>query len=139
MLNQNDLEKQISSSDLKSYIACGSHLLDLHVKGSLDAGEIGHFNSKCRRPSGIPYKCIVPKSLTNVLIACRAYGASHIALSACRVNKDMAQLGWAAGNAIRIMLDEKLSNTRQVDVAKLQSIGYTGFACNVKTLESRIE
>ncbi len=134
MLRQSDLLERISSRNLKRHIACGSHTLDFHVYGNIDDGKVREFNKKIQ-PSGIPYDCLIPKRFDNVLVACRAYGASHIALSARRINKDMAQLGWAAGNAIRICFEEDLGNTRNVCVSKLQSKEYTNFAESVKHLE----
>jgi hypothetical protein len=139
MLRQSDLSIKIQSADLKNFIACGSGGIDLHVKGSLDSTDIGEFNEKSLKPSGIPYNCLIPKTLDNVLVACRAYGASHIALSARRVNKDMAQLGWAAGHALRFCCKKNLDNTRKVDVAALQGQDYTGFSNSVKELEKRMK
>lgn len=100
MLRQQDLAKLIRSSDLGRNIACGSHEIDFHVYGSLTFDKVNAFNEEKLCPSGIPYDCLIPVRFDNVLVACRAYGASHIALAARRVNKDMAQLGWAAGNAV---------------------------------------
>lgn len=140
MLNQNDLEKQISSNDLGDSIACGSHIIDFHVYGSIDPKVVKYFNDMKLRPSGIPYRCLIPLKCLNVLIACRAYGASHIALAARRVNKDMAQLGWAAGNAIKWCLEQQheIVNVRSVNISDLQSENYTGFKSNVQYIESEI-
>ncbi|MDR0565855.1 MAG: FAD-dependent oxidoreductase [Prevotellaceae bacterium] len=137
MLRQQDLEERISSANLKDYIACGSLVIDFHVYGSLIWEEVQEANKRLQ-PSGIPYRCLLPKALDNVWIACRAYGASHIALAARRVNKDMAQLGWAAGHAARMCVEKKLENTRAVTVEKLQDDDYTCFATNVKKLEERL-
>jgi hypothetical protein len=139
MLRQSDLSIKIQSADLKDFIACGSHEIDLHVKGSLNSTDIDKFNANCLQPSGIPYNCLIPKALDNVLVACRAYGASHIALSARRVNKDMAQIGWAAGHAVRFCLENNLDDTRKIDVKTLQSPAYSGFENSVKELEKRMK
>jgi hypothetical protein len=47
----------------------------------------------------------LPKRFSNALIACRGFGASQIAASAARTNKLVAQLGWAAGNAVKYCMD----------------------------------
>lgn len=138
MLRQQDLAEKISSATLKRYIACGSHTIDFHVMGSISWEDMDTFNNSKLWPSGIPYDCLLPQTLDNVWIACRAYGASHIALAARRVNKDMAQLGWAAGHAARMCIENKLVNTRQADVTALQGAAYTGFADNVKKLEEKL-
>jgi hypothetical protein len=140
MLRQQDLAKLIRSSDLGRNIACGSHEIDFHVYGSLTFDKVNAFNEEKLCPSGIPYDCLIPVRFDNVLVACRAYGASHIALAARRVNKDMAQLGWAAGNAVKWCL-RNLSDTqdvRKVNIIDLQSDRYTGFASDVKYMEKEI-
>lgn len=139
MLREIDLTRTISSTSLGRNIACGSHEIDFHVYGSLNFERIANFNQNKIRPSGIPYECLIPKRFDNTLIACRAYGASHIALAARRVNKDMAQLGWAAGNAIKMCLDDSLSNTRDVNVSTLQGDEYTGFKSAVQKLENTLD
>jgi hypothetical protein len=72
----------------------------------------------------------------NVLIASRCYGASQIALASARGNFVMAQLGWAAGNAIKICLNSNHDDVRRVNIALLQSAEYTDFKNRVKKLES---
>jgi flavin-dependent dehydrogenase len=139
MLRQSDLARKIQLADLKDFIACSSYEIDLHMKGSLDSGKINAFNAQSLQVSGIPYKCLIPRALDNVLIACRAFGASHIALAARRINKDMAQLGWAAGHAMRLCCGKNLDNTRDVCVATLQGSGYTGLSDSVRKLEERMK
>jgi hypothetical protein len=144
MLRQSDLTDKIHSDSAylkeKKFIACGCHDdVDFHVYGSLSRQEVKAFDKNYLQPSGIPYDCIIPKVLDNTLIACRAYGATHIALAARRINKDMAQLGWAAGHAVRFCLEKKLSDTRKADVKILQSAEYTGFVDSVKEVEKRMK
>ena len=134
MLRQVDLTIKISSVDLKRYIACGSHSVDFHTWKSIKREDVSRFNNENLVPSGIPYDCLLPIGLNNVLIACRAFGASHIALAARRVNKDMAQLGWAAGFAVKQCLDNTHVNLRNINVGYLQE--ESGFSENVKLLES---
>lgn len=138
MLNQQDLEIEISSENLGRNITCGSHNLDFHVYGSISSKDVKAFNEKIR-PSGISYESLIPRRFDNVLIACRAYGASHIALAARRTNKDMAQLGWAAGHAIRICMEDQLDNVRKVCVKKLQTADYTDFENSVNELEKYLK
>lgn len=133
MLRQNDLTKTITTETLGDSIACGGHTVDFHVYGTIDSDKVMAFNNTQLSVSGIPYGCIVPKKLNNVLIACRAYGASHIALAARRVNKDMAQLGWAAGFALKQCIENNFSNTREVDIKKIQE--ETGFIASIHILQ----
>lgn len=140
MLIQQDLTRLLTSSDIGRNIALGSHEIDFHVYGYLSVEEIGKFNDKQLRPSGIPFDCMVPKRFDNVLVACRAYGASHIALAARRINKDMAQLGWAAGNAIKWCLRNLGAdcNVRNTNVSDIQSDEYTGFKKEIENIEQSI-
>lgn len=140
MLIQQDLTKLLTSSDIGRNIAMGSHEIDFHVYGYLPVGDIRKFNNEQLRPSGIPFDCMVPKRFDNVLVACRAYGASHIALAARRINKDMAQLGWAAGNAIKWCLRNlgKDCNVRNTDIPDLQYDEYTGFKKEIENIEKSI-
>lgn len=118
MLRQEDLTRLIDPHHLRHYIACGSHSIDFHVYGTLDSKKVLDYNRSVV-PSGIPYESLCPRKLANTLIACRAYGASHIALAARRVNKDMAQLGWAAGYAMRQCINTGIT-IREVDIEKIQ-------------------
>lgn len=132
MLKQKDLTEKIDSGDLKHFIACGGHTVDFQgIERRVDFSE---FNKQVV-VSGIPYECIIPKKLTNVLIACRAFGVSHIALSARRINKDMSQLGWAAGHAIGICIEKEYANTRDVikNISELQQV--TKFKSGVEFIE----
>jgi hypothetical protein len=103
MLTQNDLAKMYTA--VENAIAIGTHPVDMHNGNSLNNDAIKQFNENGLRPYGIPYQCLLPKRFSNVLIACRAFGASQIAASAARTNKLVAQLGWAAGNATKYCLD----------------------------------
>ena len=49
-----------------------------------------------------------------------------------RLNKDMAQLGWAAGFAVRECMEGNLDDVRLVDVTQIQK--KSGFKENVQRL-----
>ncbi len=142
MLRQDDLTKLISSEKLERNIAEGSHSVDFHIENGLNITELNNFNNKEKplyRPYGIPYDCLIPANYENVLIASRCYGASQIALASARVNMVMAQLGWAAGNAIRFCLNNNiLDDVRNIDINTLQSDDYTQFKSRVQKLESKM-
>ncbi|MEX0745444.1 MAG: FAD-dependent oxidoreductase [Phycisphaeraceae bacterium] len=54
----------------------------------------------------MPYRIMLPKGLSNVLIACRALGVSLDAQYTCRMQRDMQRIGEAAGNAAALALRE---------------------------------
>jgi hypothetical protein len=131
LLNQNDLVKDVREcEDLKKerYIAIGSHNVDMHNQWGLSG--IQEFNKNPLRPYGIKYDSLIPSFLANVLVCCKAFGASPIAISSARTVKTISQIGWAGGCAIKLCLDWNLKDTTMDDdlVEKLQSDKYTNFA-----------
>ena len=73
-------------------IATADHMLDSHgVKGA-PCGEL-------KQPYGIPYRCLLPKGTSNVLVAGRCASFDTVAASSCRLSRAMMRLGEAAGLA----------------------------------------
>lgn len=117
MLTTDDLQTRITSSNLASehIVALSTWYCDIH-----SAQE--SYSVATDIPNGIPYECMIPECYSNVLVACRAYGASHLALSSCRLAKTMMELGHSAGTAILQLLESNVrGDVRTVDVAALQS------------------
>ena len=140
MLNENNFYVQISSANmatgdnLDKKIAYGNHIADSHGDSSINVAAI---NANLV-PYGVPYGSIVPIGLTNTFVASRGAGMTHIGACSFRLNKDVMQLGYAAGKAAQIYLEQELSDTRDVDVELLQSAGYTNFVGLVERLERYI-
>jgi hypothetical protein len=87
-------------------IAFADHPLDLHghtnMKKSVNrTGELQH-------PYAIPYRCLLPQDVDNLLVACRGSGFSHLAASSCRLSRTMMALGEAAGTAAALCLDAQV-------------------------------
>ncbi len=75
----------------------------------------------CRRYlAAIPYGAIVPRSVENLLVAGRAYSATHDAMSLARMQRDMASLGAAAGTAAALAAQQRVSPGR-LDAETLQA------------------
>ncbi|GAA3411367.1 FAD-dependent oxidoreductase [Paenibacillus hodogayensis] len=74
-----------------------------------------------RKVSGydIPYRCMVPDSLDNLLVAGRAISATHVAMSSMRVQPTCYALGQAAGIAASLAIDGGLA-CRNVPIGELQ-------------------
>lgn len=140
MLNENNFYVQISSdnmatgNNLDKKIAYGNHIADSHGDNSINVTAI---NANLV-PYGVPYGCIVPVELTNTFVASRGAGMTHIGACSYRLNKDVMQLGYAAGKAAQIYLEQGLADIRNVDVEQLQSAGYTNFVGLVERLERYI-
>lgn len=94
-------------------IATGGYPIDIH---NPTGGEV----RLTRIPAyGIPYRCLTPRSLDNVLVAGRSFSATHEALATARVMATCMAMGQAAGEAGAWAVREECG-TRQVDVPGLQ-------------------
>lgn len=92
VLREKDLRDTWENQTHPDMIAVADHPCDIHGPG----GGLVPVASAY----GIPYRCLLPDStLTNLLVACRGAGFSHVAASSCRLQRTMIQLGHAAGVA----------------------------------------
>lgn len=123
MLTQNDLSTLAQNET--DVIAVGSHNVDCHVSTGL--GDITTFNATMLKPYSIRYGSIVPTNINNCFVASKCFGASQLAQFSARISKVINQLGWTAGNATLIALQDGLSDIRNVDMTKLKSAEYTDF------------
>jgi hypothetical protein len=94
-------------------IATGGYPIDIH---SPTGGEV----TLVRVPAyGIPYRCLTPKGLDNLLVAGRSISADHTALASARVMATCMAMGQAAGTAAALAARDGAS-TRQVAVGRLR-------------------
>jgi hypothetical protein len=61
---------------------------------------------------GIPYRCLLPREVSNLLVAGRAISASHEALGATRVMGTCLALGEACGTAAALAREKQLEVTK---------------------------
>ena len=101
-------------------IAAGCHPVDLHVSSPL-------FNGKTivRRHCGdfyhIPYRCLTPRGLDNVLVPGRCLSATFEGQGSPRVQATCMATGQAAGTAAALCVRENLA-TRQAPIETLQNM-----------------
>jgi len=112
VLNENDLQAGVANQKHKDIIAIADHPVDVH-------------GSKARYycmpgPYGIPFRCLLPQGMRNLMIASRAASFSHIAASSCRLQRTMMTIGQAAGNAAALAVRNRI-NVGQVDIVALQN------------------
>lgn len=139
LLNENNLYKKVNSKNIKDgglldrIIAVGNHPVDIHSSNvtNVDSKTI----NQNLHPYGVPYGCIIPKGLKNVLVASRSSGFTHIAASSFRLNKDMMQLGWAAGHSANLFVTYANKDFRKIDIDLLQSSSYIDIVDTVEILE----
>lgn len=68
---------------------------------------------------GIPYRCLLPQGVENLLVAGRCFSASHEALASARMMPSCMAMGQAAGTAAAMAVDAQVS-PRQVDAVRLR-------------------
>ena len=68
---------------------------------------------------GIPYRCLVPKKIDNLLVAGRCISGTHEAHGSYRVMSHCMALGQAAGTAAALAIKNKVS-PRKIDIKLLQ-------------------
>ncbi len=103
-------------------IANGSYNIDIH-------NPIGEGTVLKRLKPGewyqIPYRCLVPKNIDNLLIGCRAISSTHEAHSSLRIMPIVAAIGEAAGTAAALCVKENtiprnLNTTKLCETLKSQ-------------------
>jgi hypothetical protein len=112
VLNQNDLLAGYNKQAQKDIIALADHPMDVH----------GRNTSLSTLPEayGIPYRCLIPKGWSNLMVACRGAGFSHLAASSCRLSRTMIAIGHAAGFATSLAAREKIP-VPEVPVLRIQA------------------
>jgi hypothetical protein len=67
----------------------------------------------------IPYRCLVPKQVENLLVAGRCFSATHEALASARMIPSCMAMGQAAGTAAALAAARKIK-PRELDMRLLQ-------------------
>ncbi|MEW6360122.1 MAG: FAD-dependent oxidoreductase [Planctomycetota bacterium] len=67
----------------------------------------------------VPYRCLLPRDVEGMLVACRAISMTHDAHNQLRMQNDMQRLGEAAGTAAGLAVKNKVA-PRALDVKLLQ-------------------
>ncbi|MGB2800475.1 MAG: FAD-dependent oxidoreductase [Dehalococcoidia bacterium] len=91
--------------------------IELHAEGKstvLEFLEPGEYYE-------IPYRCLLPREVANMIVAGRCLSASYEAQASARVSGPCMAMGEAAGIAAVLAL-KKDGNVAEVDISELQSI-----------------
>jgi hypothetical protein len=102
VLTEDDIRKQRPFDDA---IATGCWYMDVHPLRATPgaAQEQKGFQPE---PYDIPYRSLLPKKLTNLLVAGRCHSATQLAASSTRVNVTAMAMGQAAGTAAALALQK---------------------------------
>jgi len=98
ILTQKDLLEGLSRQTHQDMITLADHPMDIH-------GSNSHLKT-IKEAYGVPYRCLIPQGWTNLLVAGKCAGFSHIAASSCRLSRTMMSLGHAAGFAASVAAKE---------------------------------
>lgn len=115
VLSQEDLINCVKFDDS---IAAGNYDIDIH---NPEGTGTSHHYFKPGEYYTIPYRSLIPKNITNMLVAGRCISTTHEAQASIRIMPICCCLGEAAGKAIAIA---KADNTtvKEISIEKLQSM-----------------
>lgn len=111
MLDRDDI---LGCRKFEDAITVASYPIDIHRPN--DNGCTLEWCGDCY---DIPYRCLVPKKITNLLVAGRCISATHEAMASTRVMATCMALGEAAGRAAAIAVQDKVQ-PKDVDTNKLR-------------------
>ena len=97
-------------------IGRGIYLIDIH-----NPTEVGKPSTlvELEKPYDIPYRCMIPKGVENLIVAGRCISGDHVALSSYREQSHCMIMGEAAGNAAALVVDRG-KTPREISVQELR-------------------
>ncbi len=97
-------------------VAC-NYDMDIH---NPEGKGTSHYFFKPDEYYTIPYRCLIPKEASNLLVAGRCISSDHYAQASYRIMPVVCCIGEAAGTAVALALKNKIT-VREVNVKELQS------------------
>lgn len=97
-------------------VAQTNYEIDIHSPDALKTTD-----ERLIKGYDIPYRCMVPKEIDNLLVAGRSISATHVAMSSMRVQATCYALGQAAGIAAAISLDDS-NAISEISMNKLHAV-----------------
>lgn len=98
-------------------IAVGNYDIDIH---NPEGSGTSHYYFPPGQYYTIPYRCLIPKGVNNLLITGRCVSATHEAQASIRIMPIVCCLGEAAGTAVSIACSDGV-DTSHVDIHKLRA------------------
>ncbi len=102
-------------------ISLGGFFVDIHAYDGAPEGFVPPKGTQVKGYGsyGIPFRCLVPQKVGNVVVAGRSLSADQAAQGSARVMGPCMMMGQAAGTAAAMAAEERVE-LRNVDVARLQ-------------------
>ena len=92
------IEPKVTYAHRRDVIARCNYDVDIHDPNGTKAQII-----RLKQPYEIPYRCLLPKGVDNLLVAGRPVSADHVAHSSLRIQPNCYALGQAAGTAAALV------------------------------------
>ncbi len=99
-------------------IAVANYDIDIH---SPTGGGTSHYYFGSGEWYEIPYRCLTPQGMDNLLVAGRCISSTHEAQASFRIMPFCSELGQAAGVAVAVASEAGV-DTRRVDVTRVRAI-----------------
>ncbi len=113
-LNENDI---LNGASFEDGVSCGTFAIDIHPP----EGQQQIFTGSGKSVYEIPYRCMLPQGIDNLLVAGRCISATHTAYGSIRVMATCMAMGEGAGTAAAIIAGKNCS-TREIDTAQLRQV-----------------
>ena len=113
ILTAEDIQQRRQFEDA---VVLGSHFIDIHPVADSRWQTI-----RIRGTYQIPYRCLLPKGVDNLLVAGRCISATHEAHASLRIMNTCVALGEAAGTAAGIAIEEGVM-PREVDGGRMKKM-----------------
>lgn len=114
-LTVDDLMKRARFEDA---IAVANYSIDIHSPDGSGTYQYYFMDGEWYE---IPYRCLIPKGISNMLVAGRCISSTHEAQASFRVMPFCSEIGQAAGTAVAVAKEEG-ATLREVNIEKVQKI-----------------
>lgn len=115
ILTEHDLDRGLSGQTHDDLITIADHCKDTH------GADTDHRARNLPQPYGVPFRCLLPREIDNLAVACRGASFSSVAASSCRLSRTMMQLGQAAGTAASLAKQNHLTTFADVPSNELRA------------------
>lgn len=99
-------------------IAACNYDIDIH---NPEGTGTSHYYFKAGEYYTVPYRCLIPKTVSNMLVAGRCISSDHGAQASYRIMPVVCCIGEAAGSAIGLLAKNK-ATVRELNVKQLQDL-----------------
>ena len=111
-------EDLLALTKFEDAIVAGNYDIDIH---NPEGSGTSHHYFKPGEWYTIPYRCLIPRGVNNMLVAGRCISTTHEAQASVRIMPIVANIGEAAGVAIGVAAKSH-ADTRNVEVVQVQRI-----------------